>query len=95
MADVMAASQVAPRVEELIAESRFSGVVRIDRAGETVLERAAGWAQPGTDPAKADILANDFLTYASGGVANRFVARRPAERVSAGRLSSWCRRRCP
>ena len=44
MADVMAASQVAARVEELIAESRFSGVVRIDRAGETVLERAAGWA---------------------------------------------------
>ena len=44
MAGVMAASQVAPRVEELIAESRFSGVVRIDRAGETVLERAAGWA---------------------------------------------------
>lgn len=44
MADVMAASLVAARVEELIAESRFSGVVRIDRAGETVLERAAGWA---------------------------------------------------
>ena len=44
MAGVMAASQVAPRVEELIAESRFSGVVRIDRAGETVLEHAAGWA---------------------------------------------------
>jgi CubicO group peptidase (beta-lactamase class C family) len=44
MADVMAASQVAARVEELIAESRFSGVVRIDRTGETVLERAAGWA---------------------------------------------------
>ena len=31
MTDVMAASQVAARVEELIAESRFSGVVRIDR----------------------------------------------------------------
>ena len=35
---------MAARVDALIAESRFSGVVRIDRAGETVLERAAGWA---------------------------------------------------
>jgi CubicO group peptidase (beta-lactamase class C family) len=32
------------RVDELIAASRFSGVVRVDRAGETVLERAVGWA---------------------------------------------------
>jgi CubicO group peptidase (beta-lactamase class C family) len=32
------------RVNALIAESRFSGVVRVDRAGETVLERAVGWA---------------------------------------------------
>jgi CubicO group peptidase (beta-lactamase class C family) len=32
------------RVDTLIAESRFSGVVRVDRAGETLLERAAGWA---------------------------------------------------
>jgi CubicO group peptidase (beta-lactamase class C family) len=31
-------------VDSLIAESRFSGVVRVDRAGATVLERAAGWA---------------------------------------------------
>ena len=34
----------AARVDTLIAESRFSGVVRVDRAGETLLERAAGWA---------------------------------------------------
>jgi CubicO group peptidase (beta-lactamase class C family) len=32
------------RLNTLIAEKDFSGVVRIDRAGETVLERAAGWA---------------------------------------------------
>ena len=32
------------RVGALIAESGFSGVVRVDRAGETLLERAAGWA---------------------------------------------------
>jgi hypothetical protein len=30
------------RVNDLIAESRFSGVVRVDRAGETVLECAVG-----------------------------------------------------
>jgi CubicO group peptidase (beta-lactamase class C family) len=35
---------LAARVDRLIAESRFSGVVRVDRAGDTVLERAAGWA---------------------------------------------------
>jgi CubicO group peptidase (beta-lactamase class C family) len=32
------------RVDTLIAESHFSGVVRVDRAGETALERSAGWA---------------------------------------------------
>jgi CubicO group peptidase (beta-lactamase class C family) len=32
------------RVDELVAESRFSGVVRVDRAGDTVLQRAVGWA---------------------------------------------------
>lgn len=32
------------QVDELIAKSRFSGVIRVDRAGETVLERAVGWA---------------------------------------------------
>ena len=31
-------------LDALIAEKNFSGVVRIDRAGVTVLERAAGWA---------------------------------------------------
>jgi CubicO group peptidase (beta-lactamase class C family) len=35
---------LAARVDTLIAESGFSGVVRVDRAGETVLERSAGWA---------------------------------------------------
>ena len=35
---------LAARVDALIAESRFSGVVRVDRGGETVLERSAGWA---------------------------------------------------
>ena len=34
---------LAARVDSLIAESRFSGVIRVDRAGATVLERAAGW----------------------------------------------------
>ena len=32
------------RVDALIAESHFSGVVRVDRAGERLLERSAGWA---------------------------------------------------
>ena len=36
--------ELPTRVDTLIGESRFSGVVRIDQAGETVLERAAGWA---------------------------------------------------
>ena len=35
---------LAARVDALIAEGQFSGVVRVDRAGETVLQRAAGWA---------------------------------------------------
>ena len=35
---------LAARVNTLIAGSHFSGVVRVDRAGDTVLERAAGWA---------------------------------------------------
>ena len=30
--------------DELVAEHRFSGVVRVDRAGEVVLERASGFA---------------------------------------------------
>jgi CubicO group peptidase (beta-lactamase class C family) len=32
------------RVDELAAESRFSGVIRVDRGSETVFERAVGWA---------------------------------------------------
>ena len=32
------------RVDALIAERRFSGVIRVDRAGEKLLERSAGWA---------------------------------------------------
>jgi len=33
----MTGEELATRVDALIAESSFSGVVRIDRAGETVL----------------------------------------------------------
>ncbi len=40
----MMVDDLAARVDALIAESQFSGVVRIDRAGETLLERSAGWA---------------------------------------------------
>jgi CubicO group peptidase (beta-lactamase class C family) len=32
------------RVDALIADSDFSGVIRVDRAGEKLLERSAGWA---------------------------------------------------
>jgi CubicO group peptidase (beta-lactamase class C family) len=38
---------LAALVDTLIAEGHFSGVVRVDRGGETVLERAAGWAHRG------------------------------------------------
>jgi len=38
------ATNSRPGVDTLIGGSRFSGVVRIDQAGETLLERAAGWA---------------------------------------------------
>jgi len=40
----MRVDDVATRLDALIAESGFSGVVRVDRAGETVLQRSAGWA---------------------------------------------------
>jgi CubicO group peptidase (beta-lactamase class C family) len=32
------------RVDALIAESHFSGVIRVDQAGEVLFERSAGWA---------------------------------------------------
>ncbi|HEX7135841.1 MAG TPA: serine hydrolase domain-containing protein [Iamia sp.] len=35
---------LAARVEATITESRFEGVVRVDVGGETILERAEGWA---------------------------------------------------
>ena len=35
---------VTPDVDALAAEARFSGVVRVDRGGELVLERAYGLA---------------------------------------------------
>jgi CubicO group peptidase (beta-lactamase class C family) len=35
---------LAAKIDRLIADGHFSGVVRVDRAGATVLERAAGWA---------------------------------------------------
>jgi CubicO group peptidase (beta-lactamase class C family) len=40
----MRVETLATRVDALIAESHFSGVIRVDRAGETLLERSAGWA---------------------------------------------------
>ena len=40
----MGIEDLAARMDALIAEGQFSGVVRVDRAGDTVLERAAGWA---------------------------------------------------
>ena len=40
----MVVEGLVAELDTLIAESHFSGVVRVDRAGETVLERAAGWA---------------------------------------------------
>jgi CubicO group peptidase (beta-lactamase class C family) len=38
------AAELHARVDELIAAGRFSGVIRVDRAGETILVRAVGWA---------------------------------------------------
>jgi CubicO group peptidase (beta-lactamase class C family) len=32
------------QIDTLVAESAFSGVIRVDRAGEVLLERSAGWA---------------------------------------------------
>jgi CubicO group peptidase (beta-lactamase class C family) len=32
------------RIDALIAESHFSGVIRVDQAGEVLFERSAGWA---------------------------------------------------
>ena len=40
----MSVEGLAQRVDALITKTGFSGVIRVDRAGETVLERAAGWA---------------------------------------------------
>ena len=40
----MTVAGLAERVDALITETQFSGVIRVDRAGETVLERSAGWA---------------------------------------------------
>jgi CubicO group peptidase (beta-lactamase class C family) len=40
----MRLEELPSRVDELVAESRFSGVVRVDCEAETVLERAVGWA---------------------------------------------------
>jgi PPOX class probable F420-dependent enzyme len=50
-------------VDTLIGESRFSGVVRIDQAGETVLERAAGWAHRAH---RAPMTVDTRLAVASG-----------------------------
>lgn len=40
----MSIDELSARVDAVIAESRFSGVVRVDRSGQMLLERAAGWA---------------------------------------------------
>ena len=40
----MSVEGLAARINALITETRFAGVIRVDRAGETVLERSAGWA---------------------------------------------------
>lgn len=40
----MGIEDLAGRVDATIAESGFSGVVRVDVGGETVLKRAVGWA---------------------------------------------------
>jgi hypothetical protein len=40
----MSVEGLAARVNALITDTRFSGVIRADRVGETVLERWAGWA---------------------------------------------------
>ena len=40
----MTVEGLAERVDALITETQFSGVIRVDRAGETVLERSPGWA---------------------------------------------------
>ena len=40
----MTVDGLAAQVNALIDETRFSGVIRVDRAGETVLEQSAGWA---------------------------------------------------
>ncbi len=40
----MGTEDLAERVAAVVAESRFSGVVRVDIEGETVLEQAHGWA---------------------------------------------------
>ncbi|MBK8458909.1 MAG: beta-lactamase family protein [Micropruina sp.] len=36
--------ELAARIDALIAENEFSGVIRVDRAGEVLLERSVGWA---------------------------------------------------
>jgi len=41
---VATGEELAARVDAVINQSRFSGVVRVDRSAQVVLERAAGWA---------------------------------------------------
>jgi CubicO group peptidase (beta-lactamase class C family) len=59
----MRGEMLAARVDGLIAESHFSGVVRVDRAGETLLERSAGWAHRAH---KAPMSVDTRLAMASG-----------------------------
>jgi CubicO group peptidase (beta-lactamase class C family) len=40
----MQMAEVESRLDALVAQSQFSGVIRADRGGDTLLERAVGWA---------------------------------------------------
>jgi CubicO group peptidase (beta-lactamase class C family) len=59
----MSVEGLAGRVNALITETRFSGVIRVDRGGETVLERSAGWAHRAHQVA---MTADTRLAIASG-----------------------------
>ena len=55
--------RLGARLDALIAESQFSGVIRVDRAGEKLLERSAGWAHRAH---KVPMIIDTRLAIASG-----------------------------
>ena len=59
----MSIEGLAARIDALITDTRFSGVIRVDRAGETVLERSAGWAHRAHEIA---MMVDTRLAIASG-----------------------------